>query len=164
MKLALGAAERVAVWVVLAMAVLVVLRLDRRVAALEQRSGADRAAATTAPTTVTAAPIRAAEPDVLRGQEIFVRLWFPKQSEIAEQQCWGATERRGKRVPGALWFEVTLDASGAVTAAEVDLRALEGFAVPPELVDCIARMMKALRFPVSRPQTARIQVDRKRVD
>jgi len=102
---------------------------------------------------------------VLVGRQLsydsFRRVWRGQYASAAEAQCWGKYRADGgEAARPPVHFYVTVAADGAVTNVKHDARSLIGVEVPEGFADCLAGIIRTMRFPAPGAQhRARVQVD-----
>ena len=96
--------------------------------------------------------------------ELFRGMWLPTHAPIAEARCWrGFQTSRGTAPPDPVHFYLSIGAAGEVTRVEPDLGPLEGAEIPSGFAECLAQIIRGMRFPASgEAYVTRVQADRPR--
>jgi hypothetical protein len=108
---------------------------------------------------VVGAPLAArVEPELFRGY------WLPTYAPIAEARCWrGFQTSQGTPPPDPAHVFLSIGAAGEVTRAEPDLGALQGAEMPSGFPECLAQIIRTMRFPpTGEAYMTRVQADRPR--
>jgi hypothetical protein len=96
--------------------------------------------------------------------ELFRGLWLPSYAPAAEERCWrGFQTSQGTAPPDPVHFFLSLGSAGEVTRVEPDLGALQGAEMPGGFPECMAQIIRGMRFPpTGESYVTRVQADRPR--
>ncbi len=93
---------------------------------------------------------------------MFRGLWLPTYAPIAEERCWrGFKTSQGAEPPAPVHLHLSVGAGGEVTQAEPDLGELQAAEVPAGFAECLAQIVRGMRFPASgEAYVTRVQAER----